>query len=122
MRGEEILAAALGLMFEADFPYGDGAAVDLINHVLMENFYLNEHLREHGGKEKYGELSRIFALGDELGFEPRLNEALVLGLLCRVYADEDNPGMLSMYKQEYAAAQRDARRSAMFCEVVKDEY
>ncbi len=31
------MGAALGLMFEVDFPYGDNDAMDLVSHMLMGN-------------------------------------------------------------------------------------
>jgi hypothetical protein len=86
-------------------------AIPLINIVLAETFDVNNRIRYSKDKAELTACPTITALTDTLTYEDELTRfALPLGLLCRLYVDEDNLAMLSVYKQEYAAAVNNADR------------
>ena len=101
MNGESLLARAAALMHETDISPYRACAVSWINTLLAENFALINRRREYAGLEPYRQLPAIASLAQELPCDEEFAAACLLyGLAALIFAEEANPPMLSMYKQE----------------------
>lgn len=121
MTGTELLRNAIALMHEDDTSPYETVASPMINLVLAECYDAENALRLRAGKPERTEIPRIGSLAEEIDYEPELlRRALILGVCCRIYVDEDNNPILQMYKQEYAMALADA--SVCVAGVIRDVY
>lgn len=111
MTGTELLTNTIALMGESDTsPYTD-YAVPLINLVLAETFELNNNVRLSKELAPLSAIPTLTAVTDALTYETEvLLRVVPLGLVGRLYVDEGNTAVLSMYKQEYAIALDDTNR------------
>lgn len=121
MTGAELLTNAIALMHEDDPSPYEPVAVPMINLALAECYEAENMLRLRAGKTERTEIPEVTGLADEIDYEPELlRRALILGVCCRIYVDEDNNPILQMYKQEYAMALSDA--SVCVDGVIRDVY
>ena len=123
MNGTDLLNAAAALMQTDDATEYNAFAPTYINLVLAETYRTNNALRESKGLEALTSIPQIAALEDGITYEEELlTQALPLGVLCRIYVDEDDNAKLSMYKQEYAAAVAAAEAQATVIGQTEDVY
>ena len=121
MTGMELLRNAIALMHEEDTSPYEAVAIPMINLVLAECFEAENMLRLRAGKSERTEIPEITSLAETIDYESSLlRRALILGVCCRIYVDEDNNPILQMYKQEYAMALDDA--SVSVDGVIRDVY
>ena len=112
MTGTDLLTNALALMNETDTTSHEATAVAKINLVLVETYHENNRIRRSKDMESLTSIPVISALTETLTYENELlYRVLPLGLVCRLFVDEDNIPVLSMYKQEYASAIKDEDRN-----------
>lgn len=111
MTGIDLINSAIALMGETDPTDYTAYATPLINLVLAETFDLNNNLRAAKSEEVLTAIPAITAVTDNIAYENELlPRVLPLGLVCRLYVDEGNTSILSMYKQEYDIAKRETDR------------
>lgn len=111
MTGADLLSAAAAIMHLGDTAGYLELAPEFINLVLAETFEVNNRLMLAKGGAELDAIPSVSTLDEEIPYDEALSRlALPLGLVCRLYADEDNNAMLSLYKQEYALAVNAADR------------
>lgn len=106
----ELLDGALGILEFSDRDGREKFAVGMIDLVLSELWELNNRLRTEKGKEALGELPRCEDLGETVPYEDELvRRDMLLGLVCRLVADEEDRSLHNFYSAEYELAKREHR-------------
>ena len=104
MTGREALARALALMHETDTAAYEPCACAWLNTVRAELYDVARCRSDRTGSPITA-LASVSSLDEELPYDEELcARAVPFGLCARIYSEEGDSSMLSLYKQEYAAA------------------
>ncbi|MBQ5973378.1 MAG: hypothetical protein IJL69_04190 [Oscillospiraceae bacterium] len=104
----ELLDAALAVLEQTDRASREPFAPAMIDLVLAELFGIEQELRAAAGKAPLNAVPRCTDLSAGIPYEDELVvRDMVLGLVCRLAADEEDPALHNYYAAEYALARRE---------------
>ena len=117
----ELLDRALGILEYSDRQGREAFAKEMTDLVLAELWDINNRLREEKGLPAFEDIPSVSSFEDEIPYEEELvRRDLILGLVCRLCADEEDSSLHNFYSTEYALAKREHRdRTGL---VVEDFY
>ena len=106
----ELLDGALGILEYGDRQNREGFAKGMIDLVLSELWDLNNRIRWMKDLEPLEEIPRCYDFKETIPYEEELvRRDMVLGLVCRLVADEEDRSLHNFYSAEYEIAKRDHR-------------
>lgn len=120
MTGNSILEKAINIMHESDKSIYADYALTWVNITLVDIFDINNRIRETKNQPPLSYDSFIVASMDEtIKAEPELETAIIYGVLCKAYAEEENTALLNTYMQQYALEKQNADRRKMRFEAIE---
>lgn len=120
MTGNSILEKAINIMHESDKSIYADYALTWVNITLVDIFDINNRIRETKNQPPLSYDSFIVSSMDEtIKAEPELETAIIYGVLCKAYAEEENTALLNTYMQQYALEKQNADRGKMRFEVIE---
>lgn len=106
----ELFDEALGILEYGDRQGREKFALPMLNLVLSELWAINNRVRELNGKETLSEIPVCRGLDEIIPYEDEIvRRDMVLGVVCRLVADEEDPTLHNFYSAEYELAKRDHR-------------
>ena len=106
----ELLDRALGILEYSDRENREDFAKEMIDLVLAELWDINNRLRLSNGVPALEEIPSVGSFEDEIPYENEIvRRDLILGLVCRLAADEEDRSLHNFYSAEYAIAKREHR-------------
>ncbi|MBR6772338.1 MAG: hypothetical protein IKM29_02980 [Clostridia bacterium] len=116
----ELLDRALGILEYGDRQGRETFAKEMTDLVLAELWDINNRLRSAKGLEPLEEIPCVNSFDDVIPYEAEIvRRDLILGLVCRLSADEEDASLHNFYSAEYAVAKREHRDRT---ELVVDDY
>ena len=116
----ELLDRALGILEYSDRQGRETFAKEMTDLVLAELWDINNRLRLAKGLPALEEIPCVNDFSDEIPYENELaRRDLILGLVCRLSADEEDSSLHNFYSTEYAIAKREHRDRT---ELVVDDF
>lgn len=120
MTGNSILEKAINIMHESDKSIYADYALTWVNITLVDIFDINNRIRETKNQPPLSYDSFIVSSMDEtIKAEPELETAIIYGVLCKAYAEEENTALLNTYMQQYALEKQNADRRKMRFEAIE---
>lgn len=120
MTGNSILEKAINIMHESDKSIYADYALTWVNITLVDIFDINNRIRETKNQPPQSYDSFIVSSMDEtIKAEPELETAIIYGVLCKAYAEEENTALLNTYMQQYALEKQNADRRKMRFEAIE---
>ena len=117
----ELLDRALGILEYSDRQGREKFSKEMTDLVLAELWDINNRLREEKGLPAFEDIPSVSSFEDEIPYEEELiRRDMILGLVCRLSADEEDSSLHNFYSAEYALAKREHRDRTEF--VVEDYY
>lgn len=117
----ELLDGALGVLEYSDRQGRETFARGMTDLVLAELWDLNNRLRLAAGKEPLETVPRCESFDAEVPYEEELvRRDMLLGLICRLVADEEDRTLHNFYSVEYEIAKRSHRDRTTL--TVEDHY
>ena len=106
MTADELFNIVIGLMFAQEDEKPDYTPyIPMLNIILAETFSLNNALRDLREKEPLLKLVTVSGLTDEIPYEEDiLYKVIPYGVAGLLYAEDDDTGLGSYYRQKYEAA------------------
>lgn len=114
MTGNSILREAAAFLHETDITNYQHFARSWLNTVLIDVLAVNNNVRENKGLDPI-ELKDIVidTLDETLNVEDELRNAVLYGLLCKIYVYEDDKALLNTYLQQYEIEKKNSDRNKM---------
>ena len=106
----ELLDRALGILEYSDRQGREKFAKEMTDIVLAELWDINNRLREEKDLPPLEDIPCVGSFEDVIPYEEEIvRRDLILGLVCRLSADEEDSSLHNFYSAEYALAKREHR-------------